>query len=149
MLCHREFIERRSLFAILAATALLTACNAGGTQTSTPIPSPCPLFPIPAPPQMTYPAPNATGIPDGNFNMQFTYRNSELATQYSAPAVMASSAPTVTGGPYAIVPTPGAFEYTSAIGALHSSTTYTVQVVTPPQGGHCSTTETLGSFTTQ
>jgi hypothetical protein len=98
---------------------------------------------------MTYPAPNATGVPDGNFSIGVTYQNGDIASQWSPPAVTASAAPTVNGGPYTIVPTPGVYEYTTAVGALRPNTTYTVQVVNPPQGGRCSSTATLGSFTTQ
>lgn len=116
--------------------------NAGGIP-------PCPLGPIPAPPQMTYPAPNATNVPDGNFSVRVTYQNGDLLSEWSAPMLTSSTAPEIAGGPYAIVPTPGAYEYTSVVGALRSATSYTVKVTNPPQGGQCSSTATLGSFTTQ
>jgi hypothetical protein len=98
---------------------------------------------------MIYPMPNATNVPDGNFSMAFTYPNGDIAAQWSPPSVTSSTAPTVTGGPYTIVPTPAVYEFTSAMATLQSGTAYSVHVVTPPQGGHCSTTATLGSFTTQ
>jgi hypothetical protein len=131
----------------LVVGVILAACGGGAESTTRPVP--CPLFAIPAPPQLVSPAPGATSVPDGNFSIQVSFPNGNLASEWSAPKLVAGNA-SVNAGPYVIAATTGpAYEYTSAVGALSSATAYSVQVVNPPAGGACSTTATLGSFATQ
>jgi len=140
---------RKYAACLLVFAAALAACGGTGSSPNAGGVPPCPLGPIPAPPQLIYPAANATNVPVTNFAVEVTYQNGSLTSQWSTPALTAPGAPKLTGAPYAIVPTPGAYEYTSSFPVLQSSTTYTIQVVNPPEGGQCSSTATLGSFTTQ
>jgi hypothetical protein len=136
----------------------LAAC-AGGTTSTAPSPVPCPLdagaVAIPAPPDMLYPMPNATGVPDGNFTLVAGYGNFAPPTPKLVPV---NGGAAVSGGAWGPAPTPlpspaatprfsGETLYGSAIPALSAHTNYNVEVTvgTPP----CQTTETAGSFTTQ
>lgn len=148
------------MFGALAIPALaLAACSGAGASTS-PGPVPCPLaagsaLAIPAPPDLLYPMPGASGVPDGVFTMVAGY-----GTLAPPPAqlVPVSGGTTVTGGawgpPPSPIPSPAATPrsstetlYGAPVPALAAHTAYDVQVTfgTPP----CQSTETAGSFTTQ
>lgn len=136
---------------------VLTACGGAGASMSGPVP--CPLEAganaIPAPPDLLYPIPNATGAPDGNFTMIAGYGPFAPPT---AQVVPSNGGATVTAGAWDAPPSPlpspaatprSAMEtlYGAQVPSLMPRTTYSVQVTvgTPP----CQTTETAGSFTTQ
>jgi hypothetical protein len=88
-----------------------------------------------------YPANNATGIPDGNFQLAVTYSENP-GVAFTTPVLTASGATSVTGGPW----TAGnSSQWTSAIPALAAHTAYAITVTNP----QCSQTFTLGTFTTQ
>lgn len=132
---------------VVAIIASLAACGGGSSATHAPFP--CPLGPIPAPPQLAYPAPNATKVPDGNFSLRINDPYSHISLWSQPDLVPGSGGPSVTAGPYEVVPTPGANVYTSAVPSLRSATTYSVNVTSPASGGPCAATQVLGSFTTQ
>jgi hypothetical protein len=141
----------------ILAGVILAACGGGNGSTS-PSPVPCPLAAaqaIPAPPDLLYPMPNATGVPNGNFTLVAGYGT---FTPPPAQIVPANGGTTIAGGPWGPAPSPlpspaatprssSETLYGSAIPALAAQTTYNVDVTfgTPP----CQTTETAGSFTTQ
>lgn len=135
----------------------IVACG-GGTPNagSTPV---CPLFAgsnaLPAPPELLYPMPNATGVPDGNFTLVVGYSTTpptmQLVTAAGGIPALSSNA---WGPPPSPMPSPAATPRASsdtlhglAVPALAAHTTYSAQVTfgSPP----CQSTETAGSFTTQ
>lgn len=137
---------------------MLAACG-GGSASSGPTPVPCPLaagaYAIPAPPDLLYPIPDATAVPDGNFTLVVGYGT---ATPPPAQLVPANGGTTVIGGawgpPPVPLPSPAATPrsssetlYGAQVPVLAAHTSYNVQVTVgnPP----CQTTETAGSFTTQ
>lgn len=134
--------------------AALCACG-GGTATPHPTPAPCPEFPIPAPPDLLYPMPNATGVPDGNFTLVVGYGTfppppAEIAPANGGTAVAAgawSAPPSPMPSPAATPRSSSETLYGAPVPALASHTTFEVDVTvgTPP----CQQTETAGSFTTQ
>lgn len=142
------------LFFLLA----LVACG-GGASSPSPGPVPCPLAAgmsaVPAPPDLLYPMPGATGVPDGNFTLVAGYSVTppamQLVTGSGGIPALSSNA---WGPPPSPMPSPAATPRSSsevlyglAVPALGAHTTYTAQVTfgTPP----CRTTESAGSFTTQ
>ena len=99
------------------------------------------------PPVLIIPKPNATGVPLQTA-FEVTY-NGDIGL-WSAPVLMTSNGGTaVTGSPFTIVPTPGPIIYGSQIPTLQAATSYTVDLTTPPSGGTCSETVSLGTFTTR
>lgn len=94
-----------------------------------------------SPPTLVYPAQNATGVPDGNFQLIVSYASNPEAS-FNVPTLNVTGAGSVNGGAW----TAGsAGQWTSAIAALSSATTYKVTVT----NSACAQTYTLGSFTTQ
>lgn len=144
-------------FCILASVALLTSCS-GASSSSGPKPVPCPLGAaqaVPAPPDLLYPMPNASGVPDGNFTLvagygTFTPPPIEIVPANGGAAIAGAA----WGPPPSPLPSPAATPrsssetlYASAIPALAPHTTYNAQVTFG--SAPCQTTETAGSFTTQ
>ncbi len=138
---------KAALLAAVALAASVVACGGGSAPAH--VPYPCPLSPVPQPPALEYPAPNATGIPDGNFSLRLEDPYGHIYLWSQPVLVPANGGQSVTAGPYQIVPTPGANVYTSVVPALQNSTAYSVNLTFPPTGGPCAATQTLGSFTTQ
>ena len=143
-------------FCVVAFGALLAAC--AGTTSSDPTPVPCPLAAqqaLPAPPDLLFPIPNATGVPDGNFTLVVGYGSFTPPPLEIVPASGGSAiAGSAWGPPPTPLPSPAATPrsssetlYASTIPPLSAHTTYNAQVTvgTAP----CQTTETAGSFTTQ
>lgn len=128
----------------LLLVALVAGCAGAGS-------SGCQAI-APPPPQMTYPQPGATGVADGNFTMTFAYTTNPAAL-WSVPLLSASGASSINGGAYTTILAPvdpgSSGSYGSQIPALQKATTYSVTMISPPSGGACMTTATLGSFTTQ
>jgi hypothetical protein len=93
------------------------------------------------PPALVYPAQNATGVPDGNFQLIVSY-GSNPGGAFNVPSLTVNGAGAVNGGAW----TAGsAGQWTSLIPALSAATTYKVTVT----NSACGQTYTLGSFTTQ
>ena len=111
-----------------------------------------------APPVMLYPAPSATGVPDGNLDIWVGYATNpsiawsvpSLSTGPGVPPVIAgtpwtppSPGPT---NPPGLLPLPDGDSYwTSGIGALPAATAFTVNVTNLA----CAQSFSLGSFTTK
>jgi hypothetical protein len=94
-----------------------------------------------SPPTLVYPAQNATGVPDGNFQLIVSY-GSNPGSAFNVPSLNVSGAGSVNGGAW----TAGSSgQWTSAIPALSAATTYKVTVT----NSACAQTYTLGTFTTQ
>lgn len=125
----------------------------------TPGPVPCPLAAgtsaVPAPPDLLYPMPGATGVPDGNFTLVAGYSIRPPAVQLvTASGGIPAFSSNAWGPPPSPMPSPAATPRSSsevlyglAVPVLAARTTYNVDVTfgTPP----CQTTESAGSFTTQ
>ena len=142
---------------IAIAGASLAACGGGAPSSgATPIPvCPAGANAVPAPPDLLYPMPNATGVPDGNFTLVVGYGPvAPPAPQLVPTGFGGYVAGGSWGAPPSPMPSPAATPrsssetlYGSAIPALASNTAYTLQVTfgNPP----CQTTESAGSFTTR
>ena len=137
---------------------VLAACG-GGASTPSPGPVPCPLGvgadALPMPPDLLYPIPGATGVPDGHFTLvvgySFTPPPMQIVTAIGGMPALSSNA---WGPPPSPMPSPAATPrsssevlYSLAVPALAAHTTYNAQVTfgTPP----CQAMESAGSFTTQ
>ncbi len=124
-----------------------------------PGPVPCPLGvgadALPLPPDLLYPMPGATGVPDGNFTLVVGYSVKPPAMQLvTAGAGIPGLSSNAWGPPPSPMPSPAATPRSSsevlyglAVPALAAHTTYDAQVTfgAPP----CHATESAGSFTTQ
>jgi len=139
--------------------ALALAACGGGRGSATQAPVPCPLaagaYAIPAPPDLLYPMPGATGVPDGNFTLVVGYSTTPPALQLvTGSGGIPAFSSNAWGPPPSPMPSPAATPRSSsemlyglAVPALAAHTTYTAQVTfgSPP----CQSTESAGSFTTQ
>jgi hypothetical protein len=144
---------RIGAFLTICVALLLAACggNGGGSLiapqvnsspsgSATPTTTPIAYCTSVAPPTLAYPANNATGIPDGNFQLAVTYSENP-GNAFTTPSLTSGST-SVAGGAW----TAGsASQWTSAIPTLAAHTAYTITVTNP----QCSQTFTLGTFTTQ
>jgi hypothetical protein len=142
----------RILAAMLALSAALAACSSppfgGGPP---PPPKYCAGL---APPLLVYPAPNATGVPDGNFQVYVSYPENP-SVDFSGPFVTSSAGAIVDGGNWASPtpgPTPGVVNpngdefFAASMPSLAPATEYTLSV----SDDLCSNGYfKLGTFTTQ
>lgn len=139
-----------SALAALGLVSVLAACG-GGSAATGPAPSPTPVTPCLSvvPPQLVYPAPNATGAPT-TFDLYVSYQENPSGA-FGPPVLTPGS---VSGSPWS-APSPGPTppgsanptegpDWVSHIQNLSHATTYTVKVT----NGQCQETFTLGSFTT-
>jgi len=142
---------------VLTGLTIIAACG-GGSGTGTTMPVPCPLeLAQPAPPDLLYSIPGATGVPDGNFQLIVGYPTTPFAPPVLAPT---PAGPSTTGATFTAAPTPlpspmatprSSIEmlFGSAIPALQSATTYEVTFTFGPAIPGCPNTENAGSFTTR
>ncbi len=133
----------------LIAGAMLAACSGGSTAppgSSSPQ-SICNGGPAPYEP-MVYPAPNATGVSDGNFTLVLG-GPVQTGLMLEGVGLLASAAvPNPLPTPYA-TPSPTPSQYSGyAVGPLAAATTYTI-TETLAAGTPCQSTETFGKFTTR
>jgi hypothetical protein len=135
-------MKSTALTALLLFVAALVDCS-GGTSSSNPS---LPCLP-PAAPQLIYPAPGATGVPDGNFTMVLTYfqgvtlnGGASVEGPFSQ-AALPSPLPT----PYAS-PLPSGYPLAGyVVGALAPATTYTVTETSTGTGACAGVVLTGGS----
>ena len=144
---------------VVGVIALALAACGGASSPSSPSPVPCPLaagaYAIPAPPDLLYPIPGATGVPDGNFTLVVGYSTTPPALQLvtgsgGIPTLSSNAwgpAPSPLPSPAATPRSSSETLYGLSVPGLAAHTTYTAQVTfgSPP----CQSTETAGSFTTQ
>ncbi|HEY9179675.1 MAG TPA: hypothetical protein VIO32_03085 [Candidatus Baltobacteraceae bacterium] len=150
----------RSFVPLAVGIIALALAACGGTSSrSTQAPVPCPLaagaYAIPAPPDLLYPMPGATGVPDGDFTLVVGYSSRppqmQLVTGSGVIPALSSNAwgpaPSPMPSPAATPRSSSETLYGLAVPALSAQTTYTAQVTfgNPP----CQTTESAGSFTTR
>lgn len=94
-----------------------------------------------SPPVLVYPAQNATGVPNGGFQLIVSYA-SNPGGAFGVPSLSVSGAGSTNGGPWSAG---SSGQWTSAIPPLAAATAYTITVTNTA----CVKTYTLGSFTTQ
>lgn len=134
----------------LAGAGVIAAC--GGSTNAPGGTSNCAA----AVPALLYPAPNSTGVPDGNFDVYIGYAGNPAGV-VGPPALLAGGAVAATGNqwtapspgptnpPGLLPPPPGDSYWTSRVTqTLSPSTAYTVRVTL----SGCANAQTLGSFTT-
>lgn len=133
----------------LALASVLAACGGGSVANST-LNTACSSV---APPQLVYPAPNATGA-SATFDLYVSYPQNP-GSAFGPPLLTPNSGGSVTGTPWG-APSPGPTppgsatptmgpEWVSRIQNLLNATAYSVKVTNTT----CNQTFTLGSFTTQ
>lgn len=133
------------LSAALAAAALaLAGCNGSTAQ-----PNPCATIPgsgtQPVLPELIYPMPGSTGVPDGNFTAVVAYARGTVTI--GTTTLAATAAPSPVPSPYT-TPLPNAAVLTGfPVGSLSAQTTYSI--VDAVGTSQCPDNVTLGSFTTQ
>ena len=97
---------------------------------------------------MVYPAPNATGVPDGNFTLVLGGPVQTKLMLNGAGPLAAAAVPNPLPTPNAS-PSPVPSEYSGyTVGPLAAATTYTI-TETIADGTACQATETFGQFTTR
>jgi hypothetical protein len=136
-----------SMFALVCAGALTTACNSGRPLYGN-------IFPCPAIAavqyRLIYPAPGSTAIPDSPNVIVVEPKGLGVELQPPTGPIVLASMPTAVPSP---IPSPNASPFGPGLGAfsvppLAAATTYTVS--TAPAGVECNPApQTLGSFTTQ
>lgn len=132
------------LLTALIASAILSACSNAATPQGI-----CNGVAVPAPPMiLIYPAPNATGVPDGSFTLVLGAPVQTGLRLNGAGPLTSVAVPNPLPTPYA-TPSPTPSEYSGyAVGPLSAATTYTLTETLSP-GTVCQFTETLGQFTTR
>ena len=140
-----------SLCAVLLLVAL-PACGGSSPAVIAGCPTPVPGSGTgPAPSQLLYPIPNATGVPDGNFSLVTFVATSVSLTAGATVIALGTPGP----APFPL-PSPMASPYAGggamlqgeAAPALQTHTTYAV-LDQRGAAGVCNPPLTLGSFTTQ
>lgn len=97
---------------------------------------------------MIYPAPNATGVPDGNFTLVLAAPAQTALMINGAGPLRSAAVPNPLPTPYS-TPSPTPSEYSGyAVGPLAAATTYTV-TESGGAGTACPYTQTFGQFTTR
>lgn len=143
---------RRHLGFISILGIMLTAgCGGGAAPQHFPCPAGIPGSNIvPAPPDLVYPAPGSSGIPDGNFTAVVAYGVQPPGKlEISGAAVVYAGAwtspPSPLPSPSASAPPSDAF-FGAPVPQLSAKTLYTVLYQVP---GPCNSPQQLGTFTTQ
>lgn len=121
---------------------MLASCGGASLKNA---PISCPQVLV-QPPTLINPQPNATGVPDQINGIEVTYEGD--ISIWSAPVLKPANGSAVDGSAFTIVPTPGPITYSSHVPALQAATTYNVDLTSPPSGGTCSETVSIGTFTT-
>jgi len=144
--------QRRLLtsFPALAGLAFLAACAAGGTGSGgekTPAPIACPDL-VPAPPTMISPANGAAGVADGKFSLILNAQASLFTFTLTAAGGTTVPLPSPSQVPLPSA-SPGQTGFALAVPTLQAATTYTVVAENSGGAGCPTTTDSIGTFTTQ
>jgi hypothetical protein len=133
---------------ICSMLCALAAC--GGTPSGCPTPLPGSQA-APLPPELFYPEPGATNVPDGNLTMVVAFATSLTLTAGAQLIALPSPGPAPSPLPSPMASPPFANDALLqgvAVPALQSHTTYSVHDQRGP-AGVCNPPTDLGSFTTQ